>query len=452
MRRVLMIAFYVAPAAEVGGRRTDRFIQYLPSFGWEPIVLSVKTRYYNRCDSSLKIPSHIRIVRTLCPMPLLWYHNRKCEFVQSVVTFVGKRRRHWSSKEPAETQVGLPKYRFTLKSQLIRLLQLPDEHNGWIPFGVAVGYKIIRSLQPVLLYASAKPVSALVIGWLLKRLCRLPLVIDFRDIWVGNPWDDPEPSWAVRIKTWIEKQLVQDADLVVLNTEKALEVYRQRYYGVPSEHFVCIPNGYDLSQVTCDEHSQREVTDGPFTIVHTGTVYGRMDPRPFFIAIRNLIEEHLVERDQLRVHFYGNHDMRLNGESLEEVATSLGLDGIVGFHHLVARDEALRIQREADALLVLVPNTAVAVPSKIYEYLTTNKPILALCDENSATAQLIAETAAGVTANAHHVQSIQSALLEVMRLGKNLSPNKEAIERYNVIHHVELLSNLFGQVLSGGNR
>jgi hypothetical protein len=41
MKRILMIAYHFPPLAGSSGiQRTLRFVQHLPKFGWEPIVLS----------------------------------------------------------------------------------------------------------------------------------------------------------------------------------------------------------------------------------------------------------------------------------------------------------------------------------------------------------------------------------------------------------------------------
>ena len=49
MKRILMIAYHFPPLAGSSGiQRTLRFVQHLPTFGWEPIVLTAHPRAYER--------------------------------------------------------------------------------------------------------------------------------------------------------------------------------------------------------------------------------------------------------------------------------------------------------------------------------------------------------------------------------------------------------------------
>jgi len=443
VRRVLMIAFYTFPAAEVGARRTDRFARYLPRFGWEPVVLTVKEKYYSRCETAEQSLGSTYIARTYAPMPLVWYHNRKLQRCRG-------RESHRS--EPYATPVihRTSSPRFSLRSQIAQGLQVPDEFNGWIPFGVWEGWKLIRRFQPALIYASAKPVSAHVIGWFLKKLTGLPLVIDFRDIWVGNPWDVEQPLWVKQWKMAIERRLIRDADRIILNTPHALAIYRQRYSCIPQDRFICIPNGYDETDIESGDIttlSQTDSRDPTVLIVHTGTVYGRMDPRALLQAVREVTHGSVTARKSLRIEFYGTYEIQVDGKSFAELVSDYHLGHLVRLNPPVPRAKALQLQRRADALLLFVPETDVAVPAKTYEYIVARRPILALCSPLSATAQVIRETQTGVVIEPQNVDAIKSALEEVILGAIGYSPDESAVGRYNAVYLTQQLSQVFGSIV-----
>ena len=52
MRRILIIAYHFPPDAAVGALRPLKFAKYLPQFGWEPWVLTVRPEYYESLDRS----------------------------------------------------------------------------------------------------------------------------------------------------------------------------------------------------------------------------------------------------------------------------------------------------------------------------------------------------------------------------------------------------------------
>lgn len=437
MRRVLMIAFYTAPAADVGARRTNSFIRYLPRFGWEPIVLSVKTKYYTRCDWNDRLPDTVCVARTMCPMPLMWYYNRKRRSPSA------EERMRQDSKDTFFSPSDSVQH-FSLRAKIAWSLQIPDEFNCWIPFGVWKGWRLIRRLRPSVIYASAKPVSAHVIGWILKKFTGLPLVLDFRDIWVGNPWEVEQPAHIQRWKARIERRLVRDADYVILNTPKAHEIFLRRYSELPGDRFDYIPNGYDPSDFDSIENTARaeESAEPAFTIVHTGTVYGLMDPRPLLRAIHDLLRSHSVPDNKLRLDFYGAYLVRFGGRNLQEMVAELGLERVVRLNPPVPHAEALRVQQRADALLLLIPGSDVAVPSKAYEYLKSGKPVLALCSPLSATAQLIYETRTGVVVDPFDVDAIKRTLLDFIRGRVFVEPNQEAIVQYSAEHRTLRLCTL----------
>jgi hypothetical protein len=68
MKKVLMVAFHFPPLAGSSGiQRTLRFVQHLPSFGWQPIVLSAHPTAYERTSEDLlgEIPKDVVVARAI---------------------------------------------------------------------------------------------------------------------------------------------------------------------------------------------------------------------------------------------------------------------------------------------------------------------------------------------------------------------------------------------------
>ena len=82
-QRVLIITYHFPPDSAMGAVRPAKFAKYLPDFGWEPVVYTVKDRYYERCDYGKFEPrlKPITIYRAnLIPGPLevyTWLAMRK---------------------------------------------------------------------------------------------------------------------------------------------------------------------------------------------------------------------------------------------------------------------------------------------------------------------------------------------------------------------------------------
>ena len=53
MKKVLVITYYWPPSGGPAVQRVMKFCKYLPKYGWEPIVLTVRNGEYPAIDSSL---------------------------------------------------------------------------------------------------------------------------------------------------------------------------------------------------------------------------------------------------------------------------------------------------------------------------------------------------------------------------------------------------------------
>ena len=67
MKKVLVVTYYWPPSGGPGVQRILKFCKYLPEFGWEPIVLTVKNGDYPNMDYSLEQEVedlNIRVIKT----------------------------------------------------------------------------------------------------------------------------------------------------------------------------------------------------------------------------------------------------------------------------------------------------------------------------------------------------------------------------------------------------
>jgi len=77
MKKVLIITYYWPPAGGPGVQRVLKFAKYLPEFGWQPIILTVKKPTSPARDESLvaSIPSDAIVYKTRSIEPFGVYKN-----------------------------------------------------------------------------------------------------------------------------------------------------------------------------------------------------------------------------------------------------------------------------------------------------------------------------------------------------------------------------------------
>jgi glycosyltransferase involved in cell wall biosynthesis len=227
-------------------------------------------------------------------------------------------------------------------------------------------------------------------------------IADFRDGWCFEPLRPPFPTRMQKaLDRSLERRVATSADAVVGVTAPIADYFRERL-GVDSLH---IPNGFD-PEVGFDGALPAEYDARKVTLVHTGQLIGPSgrDPRPLLAALRALREQspELFERMQLLVAGRSEFDELA---ILEEA----DLVGVVRYIGHVPREQALALQKAARALVLLTSPATGEATGKIYEYMASGRPIIALAHGNEA-ARIVMETGTGTVVPPGDVPAIMAAL------------------------------------------
>jgi hypothetical protein len=373
-RRVLVITFDYLPMQVVGTLRPAGLAKYLGEFGWYPIVLTRSVD--GRC------PGQANIIET-------GYRDLKTEI---------KTRLHLDGRRSLHEQLGLPIAAkpkvLPLHSRLIhfveKILIYPDPAKGWIPFTASAIADLARAQQVDAVISTAPPFTAHMVGAKAKQLLGCPWIADYRDLWNTDRQTCSRDATGLlaMLRRRTERNVVNTADVLVTVSEAWADRLRQRF---PSHNALCISNGFDEDDFaggTC------ELTR-TFTISHTGQLYeGRRDPSLLFETIYELLAEGKLLREHVRLRFYGPIE-----PFLPRLVTKFELGGIVELHGIVPRTQAIKIQRESQLLLLLAwshPAETGCYTAKIYEYLASRRPVLAIGGGRGCVKQLLDETGAGV--------------------------------------------------------
>ncbi len=207
----------------------------------------------------------------------------------------------------------------------------------------------------------------------------------------------------MRAKEQVARQVAllvaRRADAIVAASEAIAEEARSL---APRGRVVTIANGCDF-----DDFAGLEYTRGDrFRITHAGSFFGKRDPRPFLQALADSGLEDVV------VRFVG--DFR---PSDREFLESLALGDRVELLEYVPRRRSLALQRDSDALLLLIPEAGGrgrgVLSGKVFEYLAAERPILAAVPPDGAAARLLRDTGAGIVAAPDDVAALRDALVEL---------------------------------------
>jgi glycosyltransferase involved in cell wall biosynthesis len=372
--KVLIVSLYFPPSGGGGVQRTLKTATHLPALGIETHVLAPDDPKWVHRDDELEPPTQA------------WVHRAR---------YVGPRGRR-----PADELHGTSGLtRLGVQARLFgRRLLVPDENVPWNLTAIPAAIRIARREGIDVVLTTSPPSSVHFVGAAVKRTTGARWVADLRDSLVAHPHRRSERR-LVRIKEQgehgVAALVTRYADAVVAAADAIADEARALE---PRGPVVTIENGCDFDDFAGIEHRPSP----RFRITHTGSFFGRRDPRPFLTALAD-------SGLDVAARFAG--DFR---PADREWAEGLGLGDRLELIPYVPRRRSLELQRDSEALLLLIPEAGGrgrgVLSGKVFEYLAAERPILAVVPPDGAAAALIRETGAGVLAASDDVPAIREAL------------------------------------------
>ncbi|MFP7753820.1 glycosyltransferase [Thermodesulfobacteriota bacterium B35] len=379
MKRLLVIAYYFPPSCASGVFRTLAFVRHLSANGWDITVLTLDPPTSSKEGQLLaRVPENVRVVRAReRDLFYLWTRLKK-----SCIEAGSKEQgASVSSVPPCSAGSKNQGMLATIKEQCSSLVKIPDSQAGWFFPALFKG----RSLEkPDVIYSSAPPFTGHVVGALLKKKWKVPLVVDFRDPWGGNPFRPSYGGFAERWDRILEQWVMRASNRILANTKPMADMIKQRFPAYKNKVSV-LTNGFDPEEFEGIQPF-REFPPERFLLVHPGVLYGKRNPLPFLRAVRDAVHEKGM-RDILVV-FIGQYES-FEGKALETHLKEMRLTEHVLLLPPMSHDRVFSVMKGADLLLLLALGTTLQVPAKLFEYMGIGKPIFGICEPESATLEIM---------------------------------------------------------------
>lgn len=369
--KILIISPYFPPYNAIGALRLGKFAKYLNSIGHDVRVISAETS-----ELATTLPVEIPEENV--------YRIRNYSPDQFVSQELGKKINTGKSAEVGKKSV-FSRFVSIFKYLYLNVFCIPDRFIGWLIPAWFGSKKVLKNWSPDLVYASAQPYSALLLGKWIAKKHDVPLVAEFRDLWSDNHYLD-YPNWRAKLDRWLERSVCNEASLLVTVSEPLAQTLSAKY-NTPCH---VTYNGFDsVSPVNVDQ-IERATLD----IVYTGFIYpGKRDPSPLFRVLKNLGSD----AANIRVRFFGRRQ-----EIVQELADKEGVSHLVSIEGEITHEQAVAEQAKASLLLLLLwdtPEERGVLTGKLFEYLASRRPILVLGCKDGLAAQLVDERGAGFVAD-----------------------------------------------------
>jgi glycosyltransferase involved in cell wall biosynthesis len=249
-------------------------------------------------------------------------------------------------------------------------------------------------------------------------------VADLRDGWLFEPLKLAFPTGAQRrLDARLERRVADRADALTAATQPIAEDLERRL-AAPA---TLVPNAWDPDfEREVEAAEPVPVPEQAFAFVHTGTLSGGWgrDPRGFARALAALLAESPELRGRVRLFLAGRaHDQDIR------IFEEQGLQHAVEYLGPLPHGRAVALQRAAGALILVTSENVGEATGKLFEYLVSGRPIIAIGGANEA-ARIVEETATGAVVPPNDPAAILGVLRDAVEGGLEAAYSPRGLDRY----------------------
>jgi hypothetical protein len=285
-------------------------------------------------------------------------------------------------------------------------LFIPDLFIRYLPQFIASGICVCRKQKIHTIIATGSPFSTFIISTLISKFTKLPLVLDFRDLWTDDYFvKRKKPHVQVLLKC-MEAWAVRNASAVISVTDDMTQLLKHKYNTCSNIEFCTITNGYDEDDF-CDPIVQLESKELIFC--HVGTWNAAHPLENFFKGLKISFDQKPEMQDRIRVVLCGQIS---NNQS--DFIKDIGLAESVIYYGQIDHAEAIKIMLNSHIQILSMANLehySSYYSGKIFEYLRVRKEILGIIPEGVA-ANLIREVEAGTIVDPDNIIAISSIIIK----------------------------------------
>ncbi len=429
MKKVLIISYYWPPAGGVAVLRNLKFVKYLRDFGWEPIVYTPENADYNQLDldNFKEIPEDIETLRHPIIEPFSLFRK-----------FTGRKNADKSNPVYArESSAGImDKFSIWVRANFF----IPDARFLWIKPSVKYLSKYLKENKVDAILTDGPPHTNTVIGQQLSEKFNIPWLADFQD-----PWTQVDYYKMFNIGKRADakhKRLEQSTFKTAKQITIASPSWAEDLEEIGAKKPEVIYYGYDeddFSNVKSNESDS-------FIISHAGLLGIDRKPDTFLKVLADICSSNPKFKKDLQLKLAGIVDFTIK-QKIEE----LGLKD--NFFDLGTINRKESVQLMLDSSLLLLPvnkadNAKGRLPGKIYEYLRTFNPILALGENESDVGGIISATKSGINCQYDDYDNIKKFVLSVYNKSFEVESSMELIARFSVNNQTRRIAELLDEIVS----
>lgn len=404
-KKVLIITYYWPPAGGPGVQRWLKFVKYLPDFDIEPIVFVPENPNYPMLDESLR--QDVTASLQLLKLPIHEPYKLAGLFSKSSKTLS-------KGLIPDEKkQSVIEKLMLFIRGNFF----IPDARVGWVKPAIAFLTDFIKENSIDTVITTGPPHSLHLIGLHLRQQFNVKWLADFRDPWTSIDYHKElklTKSSKEKHKA-LERQVLTIADQIVVTSKTT----KAEFSKITSKPIEVITNGYDVVANT------NSSLDSEFSMSHIGSLLSERNPENLWKVLENLLKEDPEFAQKFRLNFVG-----AVSETVMDSLRNYNLINYVDRVGYVTHKESITYQKKSQVLLLIESNIESKkgiIPGKLFEYMVSNRPILAIGPESWEVDSILTETNTGTAFSYNDEIMIRSKIIEYFEAFKSGTLQSHAI-------------------------
>jgi len=282
----------------------------------------------------------------------------------------------------------------------------------------------------------SEPPQPHMVGYILRQLTDKPWIVEFRDPLWDKPGRNPEEP-MIKLRRRLESLLVHKATQVVWDDgiQIADDHFETMYPDIPTTRWFELPYiGYEKSRFDrADSHSFER-----FTVTYAGSFYEDwIEPYTFLEGFSQLNFPRKFE-------VFGDWT-----EDYQQTAEEAGIEDLISSYGWVKLRELIPTLKGSDVLLYIGgddPDNAKNIPSKLYDYIGAQTPILAIVDQSFRVAELIEQYNLGLVVPPGDPDSVADALHKLREWDYS---SGEVASEFSREHKMDVLASVLDAVAEG---
>lgn len=357
-KKVLIISFHYPPSPAASPAPIYGWVSHLPEYGWDALVLT--SNWHSQIHSGPSLKNNVIVA----------------PYRQAFKYLVNLRVQIQNRKIPFKL----------LNFILINFLLYPDDMRGWYKPAYRKGLMLLRQHNIDLILSSGAPWTDFWVASRLSRNTRIPWIAHYRDTWTQLTSQGFRAKWIIQkaISRLIENKIVKTADCCI----HASDVWASQLGRMVGKKTYWIPNGYDPEVFI--KLAKTEPKKEPFYISYVGTLHFTQKLDPFLIGFEKFIRTSRVQPEMCKLNFVGTSGVKTIIKKYNTIQK------YVKNVPYIAKSDAIKFMLQSHILLLFLNNDTGWCPAKIYEYLASERWILASPNNSGVINRLLKETNAGI--------------------------------------------------------